>query len=68
MKKIFNLFFPSSKGHVRICGLANRPISDMESDGVYFSDEDKKILQEHREQNWCHYSDLPSVASYGGGE
>lgn len=64
MKKIFNFLFSSPKKYVSVCKYANRPISDMESDGVYFSDEDRKILREHREKNWYHYSDLPSVYAY----
>lgn len=68
MKKLFDILFPPSKNISRICGSSNRPISDMESDGVYFSDDERKILQEERDKNWCHYSDLPSVASYVGVE
>ena len=68
MKKLFYIFFPPSKKYVSVCKSAYRPISDMESDGVYFSEHDLKILQEARDKYWCHYSDLPSVASYSDGE
>lgn len=41
-----------------------RTIADMESDGVYFSEETKEKLRKKREELWCEYSDLPSVKSY----
>lgn len=43
-------------------------MSDMESDGVYFPEDIKNDLIKKREELKCHYSDLPSVASYGGVE
>lgn len=42
-----------------------RTISDMESDGIYFSDEMKEELKKHRDELHCEYSGLPSVKSYG---
>lgn len=39
-------------------------IADMETDGVYFSDDQKQILQEQRDQLLCDYSGLPSLHSY----
>jgi hypothetical protein len=39
-------------------------LSDMESDGVYFSDEIKQELIKKKEELHCAYSDLPSVKSY----
>jgi hypothetical protein len=42
----------------------NRTISDMESDGVYFSDEVKDELKRQREELNCEYSGLPSVKFY----
>ena len=41
-----------------------RPLSDMESDGVYFDDSVKKKLIEEREKQVCQYSGLPSVWMY----
>jgi len=41
-----------------------RTISDMESDGIYFSDEVKEELKKKREELYCEYSGLPSVFSY----
>lgn len=42
----------------------NRTISDMESEGVYFSEEIKDELKKQREELNCEYSGLPSVKSY----
>lgn len=41
-----------------------RTISDMESDGIYFSQEIKDELKKQREDLLCHYSGLPSLKSY----
>lgn len=42
----------------------SRTISDMESDGIYFSDEMKEELKKHRDELHCEYSGLPSVMAY----
>jgi len=42
----------------------SRTISDMESDGVYFSEEAKEQLQKYREELTCEYSGLPSPKAY----
>ena len=42
----------------------DRTISDMESDGMYFSPFVKEELKKQREELYCNYSDLPSVKSY----
>ncbi len=39
-------------------------LPDMESDGVYFSDNIKEDLKKIKEKELCHYSGLPSVYSY----
>jgi len=39
-------------------------LSDMESDGVYFPEDIKIKLKEHREESICEYSGLPSVEFY----
>ena len=44
--------------------ILHRPLSDMESDGVYFEDSVKKKLVEEREKQVCQYSGLPSVWMY----
>jgi hypothetical protein len=42
----------------------NRTIADMESDGIYFSEEAKDELRKQREESYCEYSGLPSVKAY----
>lgn len=42
--------------------MSHRPLSDMESNGVYF-DRDELLLVGD-ESLLCHYSGLPSVSSY----
>jgi hypothetical protein len=39
-------------------------IADMESCGVYFTDEQKDVLEKEREDNICKYSGLPSLLTY----
>jgi D-ribose pyranose/furanose isomerase RbsD len=47
-----------------IYSVVKRVISDMESDGVYFSEDIKEKLSEYRDELNCEYSGLPSVKSY----
>lgn len=42
-------------------GIAYRPLSDMESDGVYFDRDELLLLGD---ESMCQYSGLPSVESY----
>lgn len=42
----------------------NRTIADMESDGIYFSEEAKEELRKQRDELHCEYSGLPSVKAY----
>ncbi len=42
----------------------NRTIADMESDGIYFSEDVKEELAKQREELHCEYSGLPSVKAY----
>lgn len=39
-------------------------LADMESNGIYFSEEIKEELKKQREELLCEYSGLPSVKSY----
>lgn len=41
-----------------------RTIADMESDGMYFSEDVKQELKRQREELNCEYSGLPSVKAY----
>jgi hypothetical protein len=42
----------------------HRTISDMESDGIYFSEDAKEELKKQRDELNCEYSGLPSVKAY----
>ncbi len=42
-------------------GIAYRPLSDMESNGVYFDKDELLLLGD---ESFCQYSGLPSVQSY----
>jgi hypothetical protein len=42
----------------------HRTISDMESDGIYFSEDAKEELKKQRDDLHCEYSGLPSVRAY----
>ena len=46
--------------------ITNRPLSDMESDGVYFPNPvaEAEPVEEALEPEICHYSGLPSVLAY----
>lgn len=39
-------------------------LADMESNGVYFSEEIKEELEKQREEMYCEYSGLLSVKAY----
>ena len=42
----------------------HRTIADMESEGIYFSDDVKEEMRKQREELFCEYSGLPSVKAY----
>ena len=42
----------------------HRTISDMESDGMYFSEDAKEQLKKQRDEMNCEYSGLPSPRAY----
>jgi hypothetical protein len=42
-------------------GIAHRPLSDMESNGVYFEMDELLLLGD---ESFCQYSGLPSVKAY----
>jgi hypothetical protein len=52
------------KEQVSVLKAMTRTISDMEDDGVYFSDSVKAELEKKRNELYCEYSNLPSVKSY----
>ncbi len=54
----------SKKEKRAMYGAIKRTMADMESDGVYFSPEDKRALEQKRKEMTCEYSGLPSVKAY----
>jgi hypothetical protein len=49
---------------VKLFKTIDRTIADMESDGMYFSEDIKEKLEQEREELFCEYSGLPSPKSY----
>lgn len=64
MAKLFEDENVSKKEKKKIYRAMYRTIADMESDGLYFSDEIKEELKKRREELHCEYSGLPSVKAY----
>lgn len=54
----------SVKEKKRIYKAMDRTIADMESDGVYFTEDVKEELKKQSEELFCEYSGLPSPKSY----
>lgn len=54
----------TKKEKVKLLKTIDRTISDMESDGMYFSEDVKEKLEKEREELFCEYSGLPSVKAY----
>ena len=63
MARLFEDEAPKEERKV-IYKAVKRTISDMESDGVYFTEEIKDKLEEYREEMHCEYSGLPSPKAY----
>ena len=63
MARLFEDEAPKEEKKV-IYTAVKRTISDMESDGVYFTEEIKDKLEEYREEMHCEYSGLPSPKAY----
>ena len=64
MGRLFDQESIKPKEKVKIYQAVKRTISDMESDGVYFSSEIKDELKKRKDKMTCEYSGLPSVMSY----
>lgn len=67
LEKFIKLVFKSQsitpKNKKQLAKVVSRTISDMESDGIYFSPEIKEELIKRRNEI-CEYSGLPSIKSY----
>lgn len=64
MGRLFDNETISKKEKKKIYKVVVQTIADMESDGVRFSEEDKKEMEKHREECFCEYSGLPSPKAY----
>jgi hypothetical protein len=64
MERLFDDTKQTKEDKVKLIKTLDRTIADMESDGMYFSDEVKEKLEKEREDLFCEYSGLPSVKSY----
>ena len=63
MARLFDDEIPTNERKV-IYKAVKRTMSDMESDGIYFTEEVRERLKQYREELNCEYSGLPSVKSY----
>ncbi len=64
MERLFDDTKQTKEEKVKLIKTLDRTISDMESDGMYFSDEVKQKLEKEREELFCEYSGLPSPKAY----
>jgi hypothetical protein len=64
LENLFDDTKKSKEDKLNLFKTIDRTISDMESDGMYFSEEIKEKLEKEREELFCEYSGLPSVKSY----
>jgi len=64
LEGLFDDKLTTKKQKVELLKRIDRTISDMESDGIYFSDEVKEKLEKEREELFCEYSGLPSPKAY----
>jgi hypothetical protein len=64
MQRLFDEDSVPKKEKKTIYKAVKRTISDMESDGIYFSEEVKEKMKEYRDELHCEYSGLPSPMAY----
>lgn len=69
VRKVGELFDSPSQGmalpeKIAVIKSMERVMADMESDGVYFSEEVKIELEKKRKELVCEYSGLPSTKAY----
>jgi hypothetical protein len=62
--KLFEDETLSKKDKKKIYKAMDRTIADMESNGMYFPEDVKNKLKQHRDELHCEYSGLPSPKSY----
>lgn len=64
MERMFDDNKQTKEDKVKLIKTLDRTIADMESDGLYFSEEVKEKLEKEREELFCEYSGLPSPKAY----
>jgi predicted Holliday junction resolvase-like endonuclease len=64
MERLFDDTKQTKEEKVKLIKTLDRTIADMESDGMYFSEEVKEKLEKEREELFCEYSGLPSPKAY----
>jgi hypothetical protein len=64
LEKLFDDKNKSKSQKVELFKTLDRTIADMESDGMYFSEDIKQKLEQEREELFCEYSGLPSPKAY----
>jgi hypothetical protein len=64
LERLFNDKDKSKSQKVELFKTLDRTIADMESDGMYFSEDIKQKLEQEREELFCEYSGLPSPKAY----
>ena len=64
LERLFDDDLQTKSQKVKLFKTIDRTISDMESDGMYFSKDIKEKLEKEREELFCEYSGLPSPKAY----
>lgn len=64
MERLFDDTKRTKEDKAKLIKTLDRTIADMESDGLYFSEEVKEKLEQQREELFCEYSGLPSPKAY----
>jgi len=64
LERLFDNELQTKSQKVKLFKTIDRTIADMESDGMYFSQDIKEKLEKEREELFCEYSGLPSPKSY----
>ena len=64
LERLFDDDLTPKSQKVKLFKTIDRTIADMESDGMYFSEDIKEKLEKEREELFCEYSGLPSPKAY----
>jgi hypothetical protein len=64
LERLFDDETKSKSQKAKLFKTIDRTIADMESDGMYFSQDIKEKLEKEREDLFCEYSGLPSPKAY----